>query len=241
VVAVSLAILAGDILVVACLKESGTKRQEYNVKPFFDALAKKYKKVFLVMGNHEFYRGDIMTAAGIYRNYLLQWPNFVLLDQKTVALEDTNVRILGTTLWTDFDNENPITMMIAGRWMSDFRVIKDGNIGFSPGVALNYHKDDKYFIEGHCQIAKRNNEKLIVVTHHTPSYQSVVDRFKGDDLNGAFHSELRGVFCEQILYWIHGHIHDPVNYMIEDTNVLANPRGYPGENLAYNPNLVIEV
>ena len=33
---------------------------------------------------------------------------------------------------------------------------------------------------------------------------------------------------KKIKYWIHGHTHDACDYMIGDTRVLCNPRGYIG-------------
>ena len=33
----------------------------------------------------------------------------------------------------------------------------------------------------------------------------------------------------KIVLWTHGHMHDPLDYMIGDTRVVCNPRGYVGE------------
>ena len=30
--------------------------------------------------------------------------------------------------------------------------------------------------------------------------------------------------------WIHGHTHAPCNYTVGETQVICNPRGYPGES-----------
>jgi hypothetical protein len=41
--------------------------------------------------------------------------------------------------------------------------------------------------------------------------------------------------------WIHGHMHDAKNYMIEQTNIVCNPAGYPdyetGRN-GFNPKML---
>ena len=49
-------------------------------------------------------------------------------------------------------------------------------------------------------------------------------------------------------YWIHGHVHNSFDYMIGETNVLTNPRGYVGiysadrpENAEFDPNKEFEL
>ena len=41
--------------------------------------------------------------------------------------------------------------------------------------------------------------------------------------------------------WVHGHVHHSVGYVLGETQVLCNPRGYADENPAFDPALVIEV
>ena len=87
---------------------------------------------------------------------------------------------------------------------------------------------------------------MVVITHHAPSFMSVNDRYKGDTLmNGGYASEL-GEFIldhENIKLWCHGHMHDPVDYMIGTTRIVANPRGYVGQEDTdrFNPNFVVEL
>ncbi|MFZ1641033.1 MAG: hypothetical protein WAV07_06250 [Candidatus Contendobacter sp.] len=61
-------------------------------------------------------------------------------------------------------------------------------------------------------------------------------------MSPAFVSNLEDLLGPARL-WIHGHTHDTFDYLVADTQVLCNPRGYaPFElNPAFNPALVIEV
>ena len=71
----------------------------------------------------------------------------------------------------------------------------------------------------------------IVVGHHAPSSQSVPDRYQADTLmNGAFRSDLEEFIMDrpQIRLWVHGHMHNASDYMIDATRVVCNPRGYIG-------------
>ena len=42
-------------------------------------------------------------------------------------------------------------------------------------------------------------------------------------------------------YWIHGHTHNPESYQIGVTKVLANPKGYPGDNPDFNKMKIFDV
>jgi Icc-related predicted phosphoesterase len=74
-------------------------------------------------------------------------------------------------------------------------------------------------------------KKFVVVTHHAPTALSIAECYKGDTLmNGAFQSNLIDFILDkpQIKLWTHGHMHNVSNYMIGETRVVCNPRGYIG-------------
>jgi Icc-related predicted phosphoesterase len=76
-----------------------------------------------------------------------------------------------------------------------------------------------------------NPQKYVVVGHHSPSKASTHPRYKEDTLmNGAYSSDLSEFILDrpQIKLWVHGHTHDPFDYMIGSTRVVCNPRGYHG-------------
>jgi hypothetical protein len=74
--------------------------------------------------------------------------------------------------------------------------------------------------------------KIVVVGHHAPSSKSVAYYYSHDTLmNGAFRSELDEFIMNKsnrIKLWVHGHMHNKSDYMIGDTRVVCNPRGYIG-------------
>jgi Icc-related predicted phosphoesterase len=73
------------------------------------------------------------------------------------------------------------------------------------------------------------SKKFVVVTHHAPTVLSIAEWFKGDTLmNGAFASDLSEFIMDrpQIKLWTHGHMHNVSDYMMGDTRVVCNPRGY---------------
>jgi hypothetical protein len=93
---------------------------------------------------------------------------------------------------------------------------------------METHEAHKFFLF--------NSEADIIVSHHTPSLQSVHEKYRGSPFNPSFSNNLD----EQILamkkppkLWIHGHTHDEFDYMIGETRVVCHPRGYKGERDNY--------
>lgn len=213
-------ILAGDI--------SNLMQANKNFQFYFY----QYETVIYVMGNHEYYGKDL-TAIEQFRRQLGDL-NVIILDNEFIDIGDT--RIIGSTMWTDCDKGNPITMEIIRNEINDFRLIK----GFTVQESADLHKKAVAFIDE----ASKDHEKVIVVTHHAPSHKSVHPRFYGEPVNHAYYSDLDEFIMDrpQIKLWCHGHMHNSSDYLIGDTRVVCNPHGYGIENRnGFNKDLIIEV
>jgi Icc-related predicted phosphoesterase len=97
---------------------------------------------------------------------------------------------------------------------------------WSPEDSVEDHKKMVDYIN----IATQDkSKKYVVVTHHAPTPLSIAECYKSDTLmNGAFHSDLSEFIMDrpQIKLGLHGHMHNVSDYMIGDTRVVCNPRGY---------------
>lgn len=191
------------------------------------------KQMVMIPGNHEYYKYDLEKTNADIEGWCAKLPN-VNFSDKGIYKD-----FIFCTLWTNFNNNNYITMWEALRWMNDYRLIRKGNLTFHPEDAL------KLFDEYYDYLLEHINEKSIVITHHAPSFQSIdYRRYTGDPLNGAYASNLEDLILErQPKLWIHGHIHSSNDYMIGKTRIISNPRGYVGHeiNSDFNPELVVEV
>jgi predicted phosphodiesterase len=123
-------------------------------------------------------------------------------------------------------------------------VFKERVATFSPTDAVEDHRKMLGYVDS--VIAGNHDTKYVVCGHHTPSHQSMHDKYRGDDLmNGGYHSDLSEFILDrpQIKLWTHGHTHEVFDYMIGDTRIVCNPRGYHGyEEVADNFKLkVVEV
>jgi Icc-related predicted phosphoesterase len=98
---------------------------------------------------------------------------------------------------------------------------------FSPEDAVEDHKKMFGFIKS--VVEGRNDEKFVVVGHHAPSRKSTHPRYASEELmNGGYSSSLDEYIMDhpQIKLWTHGHTHEDFDYMIGDTRIVCNPRGY---------------
>ncbi len=211
--------LAGDIDV-----------KKHNVK-FLISLASRFKAVVVVLGNHDLWCRDLTTWAETVKQQLAfaGVANVHLLSRDSVVID--GVRFIGATLWTDFNKGDTVVMNIAESEMNDFRFMRKLNYErrVKPRDILAEHIRDRDFIFSFAN----NEEKMVVLSHHAPCWQSIdYHRYGISPLNYLYATE----FGNEIAYsnfalWHHGHIHSTRDYMIFNTRVICNPRGYSHKEL----------
>ena len=99
---------------------------------------------------------------------------------------------------------------------------------FKPADAVIDHKEMLSFIESE---TKNLYEKYVVVGHHAPSKLSTHPIYAHEVLmNGGYSSNLDDFITErpQIKVWVHGHTHHDFDYVVGETRIVCNPRGYIG-------------
>ena len=200
------------------------------------------KPVLYVLGNHEFYGQKIPKLTEELKQ-LTRDTNIHVLENDSVRINGT--LFLGATLWTDFklDGDVVLAEALAVSSVTDFKRIRvtPSYRRFHPADAREFHAKSIRWLEQ--QIGEAAGQKVVIVTHHAPSPQSIPVHYRGSPLNPAFASNLdRFIEMSAAAVWIHGHIHQAVDYTIGTTRVLANPRGYPNEGLTgFKPSSVIKV
>ena len=270
---VDVLILSGDICVARDLMEYEPlvsenmrfgKSDRYH--EFFGNCIREFPHVIYVVGNHEHYHGDFKYTISDLKKRLGYLKNLHILDKETFELD--NVLFVGGTLWTDMNKEDPLTLHGIARMMNDFRCVENSNrvvnyktfddpnnpekptfktrpARFCPEDAVEDHKKMLDYI----RIVYENmpvEKQMVVVGHHTPSFFSCAEHYKDDTLmNGGYHSDLSEFILDRprIKLWTHGHTHELFDYMMGETRIVCNPRGYIGyEQIADNFDLkVMEV
>jgi calcineurin-like phosphoesterase family protein len=222
-------ILAGDV-------GTGRNGLKWALKTFPD------RPVIYVLGNHEFYGQKLQKLIKELQE-LADGTNIRLLENEQCSIGE--VVFLGATLWTDFGlNGNPVVSeVVAQTGMNDYRRIRTlpRYSRLRPADTRRLHMQSRRWLEA--QALSLKGQKVVVVTHHAPSRESIPPAFDGDPCNPAFASDLSRFIVEsEARLWIHGHIHFSCDYPLGKTRVLANPRGYPTEpRTGFDPGLIVEV
>ena len=251
---VDVLILSGDICVARDLMMPDPigivdfgKSKRYHT--FFDNCAEQFPHVIYIVGNHEHYHGDYADTIPYLKKCLGHNKNVHILDKETFELDD--VVFIGGTLWTDMNKEDPLTLHMIGTMLNDFRCVENSNrvvnyrtfentdnpdkptfktrpARFTPEDSVVEHKQMLDYI----RLVYENTppwKTIVVVGHHTPSHQSCHPKYKGDkEMNGGYHSDLSEFILDRpgIKLWTHGHTHEDFDYIIGETRVVCNPRGY---------------
>ena len=246
-------ILSGDICVAADLDMRDRRQTEMGFArarserfhEFFERCATNFPHVIYVMGNHEYYHSDFATVLGEMRRKLAYLSNLYILEREIRVID--NVTFIGGTLWTDMNNLDALTLFQIRGMMNDFRIITNSTtpvnfrtqtgdfktrVGkFSPEDSVAEHVKMKEYIQVVTAMLGQNPNKYVVVGHHSPSRRSTHEMYANDTImNGAYSSDLDEFIMDrpQIRLWTHGHTHHPFDYMIGETRVVCNPRGYAG-------------
>lgn len=210
----------------------------------------RFRDVIAVLGNHEYYNGYLETTLDTARRLIARIndkQNIHLLENETKVID--GVAFIGATLWTNYDYD-PVKALQVSRALNDFRliwpkIISPSRKRVSPDDFVDMFEASRKYVFEQVKIEKAKGNKTVVVVHHGVSPQSTHPRYAGDPINAGFVSDLtEDILDAQPDYIFHGHVHDAFDYMIGNTRIIANPRGYPGReqaNNGFNPTLTIEV
>ena len=247
-------ILSGDICVAADLDMRDRRQTELGFAryrserfhDFFERCAENFPHVIYVMGNHEYYHSDFATALGEMRRKLNHLTNLYIMERDVKVIGD--ITFIGGTLWTDMNNQDSLTLYHMRTMMNDFRVIQNSTVPvhfrtsegefrtrvakFSPEDSVTEHVKMKQYIQSVVQ--GNHDTKYVVVGHHSPSRLSTHEMYKHDTImNGGYSSDLDEFIKDhpQIRLWTHGHTHHPFDYVIGETRIVCNPRGYVGHEV----------
>ena len=220
-------LLAGDICQIYDLRESFSETLVgARCREFFKMISAKYKNVIYVPGNHDHWGTAFYDIDKIFNQFCLEEGlNSITFNYKGV-LDIEDVRFVYATLWTDYKKDDPIVKYNAQRNMNDYTRIDFRDYLFRtvlPDDISKIHREHRTHISDHI----KGHNKVVVMTHHAPSMYSLYD---ADSSMSYFYActDMDEIIFEnpQIKYVIHGHTHEEVDYMLCDTRVMTNCRGY---------------
>jgi len=202
--------------------------------------------VLYVPGNHEFYGGSLDGTIAQLRD-LCAGSNVRLLHDEEVRID--GVRILGSTLWSEFQlpdlADQDAAEQAATTFMRDFQRIRvreaDEALLRPADWAARFRQHAAWL---RARLGEAHAGPTVVISHHAPSMRSIHPRFAGSPVNLCFVSDAEHLL-EGADLWVHGHTHDSFDYRVGATRVLCNPRGYARdgvpENRDFDPGLLVAV
>jgi predicted phosphohydrolase len=191
-----------------------------------------YGYVFIVLGNHEYYRQCIQEFPTLFRNELHKhcFPNVFFLENGTVEFD--NVILWGSTLWTRptweaFQSSNDV------QCIRDKSVPKPHRLSIGTVYAAHHRA-----VQSLQKELTKSGKPYIVLTHHAPLPQSNGELYRHSSLASIYvNFQLESLFTSPsptptpILAWLYGHTHQNMTFTFNGVYVGTNAFGYPNETL----------
>ena len=186
--------------------------------------------VVYVLGNHEYYHHNFDTLLDQCRERA-RGTNVHVLERDGLDVGD--IRVLGCTLWTDYELFGAERFEEAREWageaLADFWCIRrDGGRHFAPADAAQRFAESAYWLE---QQISQSDRPLLVVTHHAPTPATIAPFYAGKISNASFHSDAEHLLRTPVRMWIHGHTHYNADVVRNGVRVVTNQWGYPNEDM----------
>lgn len=203
-------ILAGDIVPFTLMD----KHQD-----FFDFLSDNFQMTYWIPGNHEYYYFDALLKTGTFYEKIRN--NVILLNNYVVEYD--NLKLVFSTLWSHI---SPVSRLNIERGLSDFHVIKFNGARFSADDYNKLYFESLDFITKN--LAGADSKKIVITTHHVPTFKEYPKMYENSPLNEAFAVELSELIeRSKPMYWIYGHSHyNTKDFKIGSTNMVTNQLGY---------------
>lgn len=254
--AADLLVLAGDI--GSYQRGSSLQDEDFGLGQFSPKAGWPVPVVF-VPGNHEYDALDFdathLRLQETCERLGIQWLERCTLLPAVTDLNGRPVRLVGTTLWSDFDALAPADTGAPALQQQ----LKARDKAFR---AANYYlrktdttRNDTLFLAEQmrelglqCQTWLREalqtpfDGSTVVVTHFAPSLQSADPRYGMTPGTAGFCNALDDLLPYANL-WLHGHLHAPSDYCHLGCRVVANPLGYARKNeqAQFRPTGLIEI
>lgn len=215
-------ILAGDIT---------TSKHMKKLDELFKYCSNKWKHIYYICGNHEFYSGDdLNTLKSSYREACDKYDNVHFLDSEYIIID--GIAIYGFIGWT------PLSKYIIEHGydvLCDFELIKIGTSHLTPKMMIRMSNEEldkfKEFI------SKVNNEEIlcesvIIVSHFPPIREGTsAPEYSNSELQPYFSwsNIMRNLSCPKIKVWVSGHTHWSYDFVKDGIRYFSNQIGYHTE------------
>lgn len=206
-------ILAGDI---------GRVHKYTQLEKFLKKLSVSFQIVLYVLGNHEYYRCDNIVPKNMedilrdLETIKKDIHNLYILNRNSVVIDDTC--IVGCTLWSQTSINIP-SFIVRIPYMNMFKY-------------NSLFQQDLNYIENMISYCQKKSLKLLVVTHHCPTF-TVGTKRDNDKYKSLYCSSLdRLLYSSKVHTWVCGHTHKNFDVKTKNgTRLVSNQKGKPKDNV----------
>lgn len=206
---------------------------------FITKCSNQYKRVFILMGNHEYYNQVLQDVDKIIETQIKKRKLTNILYFHNRLLEFANVFVWGGTLWTK-PSYAVYTTMNDAYYINE--IVNNRHRKLSISKVYRMYNNAVKSIEEAIHTAKSTGKPLVVMTHHAPLLE-MNGQFQGTSRVTGYASDLSHLFQCPISAWICGHTHQNITCYANQIPCSANCLGYPSETLPipYNPGAFISI
>lgn len=223
-------------------------------KIFLSQLKELFREVIVVPGNHDYY----LVSNAQEKKYLFNSYNRILelkvfcaenkinfLDGKSICID--GFRIGGAMGYWDssyLKHLNPkVTEYEANelykKELNDINFIMFGEKPYKIPLAYGaYHLKSTFESSEFREVQMKRIQDItdegslhLMITHYAPTiHLEFPEKYQDDEVN-TFYTFDGSKFQETLKpkFWLFGHVHHRQNFLINETNYLSNPYGYPSE------------
>lgn len=225
---------------------------------FIKYCSNKWKNVFVIYGNHEYYCGvskykTIKTMEEI-ENETKKFPSnvyflnnsYILINKRTSEVKylleredhsDDFIKIIGTTLWSNINQ-------VAAKNMNDYNFIYTSpTTKLTPDETRSFFRMSKEYI---IQEILMDTFPVILLTHHGVN-ELCNGAYQGNFMSSGYVSDIQELNqFPNLIACINGHTHVSINTVIPNTSIklLSNCFGYKGEKksiVQFDPDSFLEI
>mgnify|MGYP000117108522 FL=1 len=197
---------------------------------FLHYVNNNWKKVFYVLGNHEYYDNYLtyIELKEMYKNLFKNFNNIILLDKKKVELN--NIEILGCTLWSYYPSRAPDNYV---NYLQNIKE-KKNHLFINDLSKDSYNKmnmeDKQWLLENY-----NPKKKTIIITHYPLRFNGTTHKKWENEIYKSIFANEINIVTNNILYCVSGHTHYSHNFKHQYENIyyISNQKGSKDERNDY--------
>jgi predicted phosphodiesterase len=202
---------------------------------FFKRQLAQFCAVLFVPGNHEAYHSTWTETLSILRAFEddvrtdTSLGDFILLDRAAYEIPDTNVVVLGCSLFSHVPAASEMDVSLK---LNDFLQIADWDVAAHNAA----HVRDIAWLNAQVEALARRDVRILILTHWSPSRdaRAADPRHAVGSITSAFSTDMADELCfreDKVKVWAFGHTHFNCDFSVEregagPLRLVTNQRGY---------------